>query len=63
MVGHHCPDMIVMLMVPISILTERREADISNLPWEDIIDDFRSVNETLRFEMPRLRYTWLGNGK
>ena len=55
--------MIVMLMVPISILTERREADISNLPWEDIVDDFHSVNETLRFEMPRLRYTWLGNGK
>ena len=28
-----------------------------------VVADFLSVNETLRFEMPRLRYTWLGNGK
>ena len=40
------------------------DLDIPGLEMvSSVVADFNSINESPRFEMPRLRYTWLGYGK
>lgn len=62
----HCPDLLVMLMVPASRITpdRHRVADMTGLPMEDIVSVLHEISvikgTDVGFQMERFRYTWIG---
>ena len=61
--ANYCPDLIVVLMVPISRLQYHREADMTGLELDRIASDLQAINSTVSFGEQRLRYNWLGTGE
>ena len=65
----HCPDLLVMLMVPASRITpdRHRVADMTGLPMEDIVSVLHEISvikgTDVGFHMERFRYTWIGTGE